>query len=262
MKRILITGKSGYIAQCFDRSLRQFSSEYCATSVSLRDGTWREADFSQYDVVLHAAGIAHIKETTGNAHLYYEVNRDLTLDVAQKAKQAGVGQFVFLSSVSVYGMDEGVITRETVPHPLSHYGKSKLQAEEGLRALRTDDFKVSILRPPMVYGDGCKGNYQTLVKLARVVPIFPDYQNQRSMVSIETLCRFIKSVIDRGAEGIFFPQEERYICTSEMVREIADREGRQIKFVRWLNPLVSLAARSTKKGRKAFGSLIYQELAV
>lgn len=258
MKRILITGKNGYIARHFDQFLRQFPNEYRVTSVSLRDGAWRGSDLSQYDVILHTAGIAHIRETSENAHLYYEVNRDLTMEAAQKAKRAGVGQFIFLSSASVYGMEEGVITRETEPHPVSHYGRSKLQAEEGLHALRSDNFRISILRPPTVYGEGCKGNYQTLVKLAGLVPIFPSYRNQRSMVSIDTLCRYIKDIVDRKAEGIFFPQEDRYVCTSDMVRELAAERGRHIYLASWLDPAVFLAKRCTRAGRKAFGNLIYQ----
>ena len=107
------------------------------------------------------AGIAHIKETKENAELYYKVNRDLAIETAKKAKAQGVKQFVFLSTMSVYGMETGVITKETIPHPKNNYGKSKLQAEEKILSLSDEDFKVCIIRPPMVYGEGCKGNYQT-----------------------------------------------------------------------------------------------------
>lgn len=259
MKRLLITGKSGYIAQQFEQFLRRFPDEYEVTSISLRNKDWRKMDFSQFDIILHTAGIAHIKETPDNAKLYYEVNRDLTIELAQKAKDSRVNQFIFLSSVSVYGMDEGVITQETIPNPVSHYGKSKLQAEERILPLQTDDFTISILRPPMVYGEGCKGNYQTLVKIARLSPVFPDYQNQRSMVSIETLCAFMKDIMDQNSGGIFFPQEENYLCTSKMVQEIAEKMGKKIKLVRWLNPAVYIAKQCTKRGKKAFGNLIYQQ---
>lgn len=259
MRRILITGKNGYIARRFEEYIRRFPEEYRVRSISLRDGAWRETDFSQYDVVLHTAGIAHVRETPENAELYYAVNRGLAIETAERAKSGGVEQFIFLSSMSVYGVEEGTITAETVPAPVSHYGKSKLQAEEGLLPLESETFTVSILRPPMVYGDGCKGNYQTLVRIARSSPVFPDYQNRRSMVSIETLCRFIKDVIDGRSGGVFVPQERAYICTSEMVREIAARNGRRMKLVRWLNPAAALARRFTRRGRKAFGDLIYQD---
>lgn len=259
MKHLLITGKSGYIAQNFAQFLRQFSEEYTVDLLSLRDGAWKDVDCSRYDAVVHTVGIAHVREKADNALLYDSVNRDLTLEVAKWAKEGGIRQFVFLSSMSVYGMDEGTITKETAPKPISHYGKSKFQAEEGLRLLASEDFVVSILRPPMVYGVGCKGNYQTLVKIARKAPIFPDYRNQRSMVSIETLCLFMKEIIDRREGGIFVPQEKNYVCTSQMVRELAEKSGKRIRLVRWLNPAVFLAKRFTRTGKKAFGNLIYKE---
>lgn len=260
MKRLLITGTNSYIGKSFEQFIRRFPTDYSVSSISLRTPAWTQEDFSQYDVILHTAGIAHIKETPANAHLYYEVNRDLAVEVAKRAKAAHVKQFIFLSSMSVYGLDEGVITPETAPLPRTHYGKSKLQAEEQLIALQSDDFVISILRPPMVYGDGCKGNYQALVKLAGTVPIFPDYPNRRSMVSIDTLSVCFKEVIDHCTSGIFFPQESGYICTCKMVQRLAEEQGKHLKLVRWLNPLVSILKCLTRKGKKAFGSLIYQDL--
>lgn len=260
MKRVLISGKSGYIASCFERYLRQFPDEYKATSISLRGGDWSRTDFSQYDVMVHTAGLAHIKETPENAEDYYTVNRDLAEAAAKKAKAEGVKQFLLLSSGSVYGLTEGVITADTKPSPRTHYGKSKLQGEDAVAALRAPDFKVAVLRPLMVYGEGCKGNYQSLVKLARIAPVLPDYQNRRSLVSIETLCACMKDVIDREAEGIFFPQEETPLCTCEMIQEIAESQGRHLRRLKLLNPAVGLLRGTTSAGRKAFGDLVYQDL--
>ncbi|MBQ8448191.1 MAG: NAD-dependent epimerase/dehydratase family protein, partial [Clostridia bacterium] len=161
MKRILITGANSYIGTSFENYMKQWVDEYSVDTVDMIDGTWREKDFGEYDVVFHVAGIAHKKETKENAELYYKVNRDLAIETAKKAKKDGVKQFIFLSSMSVYGMDTGVITKDTVPTPKSNYGKSKLQAEEGMKELADDDFKICTIRPPMVYGEGCKGNYQT-----------------------------------------------------------------------------------------------------
>ena len=260
MKYVLITGKSGYIATRFEAYLKKFPEEYWVASVSLRGGDWKQMDFSQYDAVVHTAGLAHIKETAENAKDYYAVNRDLTGAVARKARAESVGQFLLLSSGSVYGLTEGVITADMKPRPRTHYGKSKLQGEKAVIALRAPDFKVAVLRPLMVYGEGCKGNYQSLVKLARIAPVLPDYRNQRSLVTIETLCACMKDVIDRGAEGIFFPQEEKPLCTCEMIQEIAERRGRHLRRLSLLNPAVSLLRRTTAAGRKAFGNLVYQDL--
>ena len=258
MKKILITGANSYIGTAFEKYMSQWPEEYQVDTVDMIDGTWRNKSFSGYDAVYHVAGIAHIKETTENQHLYYEVNRDLAVETAAKAKNDGVRQFVFLSTMSVYGVVEGVITRDTKPNPKNHYGTAKYEAEEKMKTLRAEDFAIAVMRPPMVYGDGCKGNYQVLVKLAKVLPVFPDYENQRSMIHVDRLCAFVKQLIDETADGLFFPQNESYVCTCRMVKEIAADMGRDIKLWKILNPAVGLARRFTKMGKKAFGNLIYR----
>ncbi len=259
MKRVLITGKTGYIAVSLYNCLKGFPEEYAVETITLRGESWRAEDFSGYDAVVHCAGLAHSRETVENAHLYYEINRDLTVAVAKKAKADGVRQFVFLSSLSVYGMDEGVITPETAPQPKSAYGKSKLEAERALRAMESEEFRVAILRPPMVYGSGCKGNYQMLAKLARRLPAIPSYVNQRSAVSIARLCECIRTVIDDCAGGIFVPQDTAYLCTCAEIRRLAAENGRRPPVTGLLNFGPALLRRFTAKGRKAFGNLTYNE---
>lgn len=257
MKKILITGANSYIGTNFEAYLEQYSKEYSVDTLDTLDASWKDADFSQYDAVFHVAGIAHQKETKKNADLYYLVNRDLVCEIAKKAKDEGVKQFVFLSSMSVYGVHTGVITKETVPAPRSHYGKSKLQAEDKLNQMSTEEFLVAILRPPMVYGEGCKGNYQLLKKFALKSPLFPKIQNRRSMIRIDRLCEFVKKVIDNESKGIFFPQDPEYICTSDMVLGIAQQSGRNIHLTKAFNPVI----RCLKLGviQKVFGDLIYDK---
>jgi len=259
MKKILITGAGSYIGNSFESYLSRFPGQYTAQTVDMIGDGWKTFDFSGYDAVFHVAGIAHIKETPENASLYYAVNRDLAIATAQKAKTEGVKQFVFLSSMSVYGMEEGCITRDTVPSPKSNYGKSKLQAEEGLKQLRDDDFRVAILRPPMVYGEGCKGNYQSLVKFAKVMPFFPDYRNKRSMLHVDGLCEAVRNIVDQEQEGLFLPQDENYVCTCQMVQQIARDMGKTLPLLKILNPAVSLVKHCTNMGRKAFGDLYYEK---
>lgn len=259
MKEILITGAGGYIGRAFLEYIRQFPDLYQAAGASLRGKDWRASDFSKYDVVLHAAGLAHVRETRENGLLCYRINRDLTVETAEKARAEGVGQFIFLSSMSVYGIDEGIITPNTVPRPRSSYGKSKLEAEEGLLELETKNFQVAILRPPMVYGPGCKGNYQILVKLAKYLPACPDYGNRRSAVSVENLCAFIRETVDSGAGGIFCPQDPKYLCTCQAIRRIAEERGRHLPMTGALNFGPMLMRRFTKSGRKAFGDLVYYD---
>lgn len=257
MKRILVTGAGSYIGRAFAAYMGQFPGEYRVDAISLRKEAWKTADFSQYDVVLHAAGLAHIRESRENGPLYYKINRDLTAETAEKARAEGVGQFIFLSSMSVYGMEEGVITPDTVPRPSSSYGKSKLEAEELLWTMRTEGFSVAILRPPMVYGQSCKGNFQTLVKLAGVLPACPAYENRRSAISIENLCAFLQRTIDGSWEGIFCPQDQEYFCTCRMICRIAEERGRHLPQMRALNLGPALLRRFTAAGKKAFGDLVY-----
>ena len=259
MKRILITGANSYIGMSFEKYMQQWTDDYQVNTVDMIDGTWRDKSFAGYDAVFHVAGIAHQKETEENAPLYYKVNRDLAVETAQKAKADGVGQFVFLSTMAVYGIEEGAINMKTEPSPVSHYGKAKWEAEQQLIQLRSDDFAVAVMRPPMVYGEGCKGNYQSLVKFAEKLPFFPDYKNKRSMIHIDRLVWYVRELIDQRADGLILPQDEEYVCTCQMVQTIAKSKGKNMKLWRILKPAVSLAKRFTTAGKKAFGDLYYEK---
>lgn len=180
--------------------------------------------------------------------LYFRVNRDLAYEVAKKAKKEGVSQFIFLSSMSVYGMETGVITRDTVPQPKSLYGKSKLEAEKLIEHLNDQTYKVAILRPPMVYGKGCKGNYPKLATLAKITPLFPDIDNKRSMIYVDNLSKFLKVIIDDNQSGLFFPQNNEYVKTSELVKLIAKYNNKKIRLTKLFNPIInSLKFNSTVK---------------
>ena len=156
MKRILITAKHSYIGNSF---AEWTNGKYDIDFISCRTDEWKQSSFSVYDAILHVAGIAHIKESKDNIKLYYEVNRDLTIELAAKAKTDGVKQFIFLSSMSVYGIESGTINKDTPTNPKNNYGISKIEAENQIKLLENDHFKITIIRPPMVYGMGCKGNY-------------------------------------------------------------------------------------------------------
>ena len=255
MKRVLITGKNSYIGTSLENWLMREPDKYKVDTVDMKDRSWKEKDFSSYDVVFHVAGIAHIKETSDNQNLYYKVNRDLAYETAQKAKQDGVEQFIFLSSMSVYGIEQGVIDKNTPLTPNSAYGKSKIEAEKLINKLQDDSFTVATLRPPMVYGKGCRGNYPRLVGLALKTPIFPKVDNKRSMIYIDNLSEFVKRLIDNRSGGLFFPQNADYVNTSEMVRIIAEVHGKRVVMTKLFNPLLRLLNVSTVN--KVFGDLVY-----
>lgn len=256
-KRILITGKNSYVGNSFEKWIEEkYSGKYEVEKISLREEGWKERDFSDFDVVYHVAGLAHIKETKKNAHLYYKINRDLTFEVAKKAKREGVKQFIFLSSMSVYGLETGIINNETNPTPKSNYGKSKLEAEKLIESLRDGKFKVVILRPPLIYGKDCKGNYKRLAKLAVKTPIFPKVDNVRSMIFIDNLSQFVKYVIDYNCSGTFCPQNKEYVNTCEMVKLIAEINRKKIWFTKIFNPII-IILRKNKNVNKVFGNLVY-----
>lgn len=255
MKKILITGANSYIGTSLEKWLAKEPDNYYIETIDMEDDSWKEKDFSGVDVVFHVAGIAHIKETSDNQDLYYKVNRDLAFKTARKAKDDGIKHFIFLSSMSVYGIENGTIDKSTPLKPKSNYGKSKLLAEKLLKTLEDDSFKVAILRPPMVYGKGCKGNYPRLANLALMTPVFPKIDNKRSMIYIDNLSEFVKQIIDNSSGGIFFPQNADYVNTSEMVRLIAEAHGKSIRFTKLFNPLIKLFKVSTVN--KVFGDLMY-----
>ncbi len=262
MKKILITGKGSYIGSVLEGYLSKWEDKYSVETLDMLGDGWKSFDFSGYDAVVHVAGIAHQKETKENAELYYKVNRDLAIEVAKKAKECGVGQFVFLSSMSVYGMDRGVITPETVPSPKSNYGISKLQAEAGLKELEAPNFKISVLRPPMVYGKNCRGNFQLMLKLVKKSPVFPAVKNQRSMISVLNLSAFIRLVIDKEQGGVFFPQNREYVNTTEMAHVMAETVGKKVFFSSLAGLLIKMVSPFVSAARKAFSTLIYKDCEV
>ncbi len=253
MKKILITGKNSYIGTSFEKWLANSSEQYQVDTVDMKDDHWREKDFSQYDVVYHVAAIVHVKER--NAKKYFEVNRDLTIEVAKKAKNAGVNQFIFLSTMGVYGKSKGFIDEKTKPNPKTSYAKSKLEAEELLKKLSDESFIVAILRPPLVYGKGCRGNYSRLSGLAVKTPIFPKVDNKRSMIYIDNLSDFVKRIVDKKSGGSFFPQNAEYVNTSEMVQLIARAHKKKIILTKFFNPILNFLNLDTTN--KVFGDLVY-----
>lgn len=262
MKKILITGANSYIGMSFESYLKQWPDRYAVDTVDMIDGSWKEKSFASYDAVYHVAGIAHSdhgKISPERAQLYYQVNRDLAVETAKKAKAEGVRQFIFMSSASVYGKSAPIgknkmITRDTPFSPENSYGDSKVQAEQGIMPLQSEDFKVVILRPPMIYGKGCKGNYTTLSTLAKKLPCFPYVDNKRSMLYIENLVEFVKLMVDNEEHGIFWPQNSEYTNTSQMVAMIAAVHGKRMIMVRGLSWALKIVSRMTALVDKAFGS--------
>jgi Nucleoside-diphosphate-sugar epimerases len=269
MIRILITGANSYIGTSFANYLAQpeFAGKYQVDTLDMIGDAWRGHDFSQYDSVYHVAGIAHSdsgKISDERAKLYYAVNTDLTVECAKKAKDAGVKQFIFMSSAIVYGDSapigkEKLITRDTPVNPANCYGDSKVQAENGIRPLDCDTFKVVILRPPMIFGKGSKGNYPLLSKLARKLPAFPKVENKRSMLYIGNLVEFVRLMIENGEHGTFWPQNPQYSNTSEVISLIAKAHSKRCVLIPGFGWALKLMSLATGLVNKAFGNLAYDQ---
>ena len=265
MKKILITGANSYIGTRFSEYMSQWPERYQVDTVDMIGDGWRGADFSQYDSVYHVAGLAHSDMgyvSEDQKEVYYRVNRDLTIQTAQKAKAEGVKQFIFMSSSIVYGESapvgkQKIIDVNTPAIPANCYGDSKLQAERGLLPMNDEKFKVVILRPPMVYGPGCKGNYPVLGKLARMLPVFLDVDNCRSMLYVDNLMEFVRLMVENEEQGIFWPQNGEYSNTGKLVAMIAKTRGKRILLVRGFTWVLKLFSYMTPLINKAFGSLAY-----
>ncbi len=252
--RVIITGKTSYIGV----NVKKFFEErgHICETVSLRDGV-ENVDFSETDTVVHCAGAVHKKG--GNSEEYFKrVNFSLAVETAKKAKASGVRQFIFLSSMSVYGDRVSVVSADTVPNPVTPYGKSKLLAERELFKLSADDFTVAVLRPPMVYGKGCPGNYSALRKIVIKSPVFPKVSNKKSFLYIKNLCFFIFYLAENRKSGIFFPMDGEYISTDFLAENIAEAVGKKIKISKSAGFFINIF-KNFGIVKKAFGSLYYDE---
>lgn len=261
MKKVLITGAGSYVGESVRKYILSTSSDFQVDAVDTIGDNWKKADYSQYDVVYHVAGIAHVNADPKMEALYYKVNRDLTIEVARAAKAAGVRQFIFMSSQIVFhesqSLKSEVLTAETKENPNGFYGDSKLQAEQGIKPLEDENFKVCILRPCMIYGPNAKGNFPRLAKLATMVPVFPCWHNKRSMLYIDNLAEFVKQAIVRELSGTFYPQNRELADTVEIIRYFAKASGHKVWITRLLNPFVWLGSFVLQPVNKMFATYYY-----
>ena len=261
MKRVLITGANSYVGTNVEAWLKKTPDEFEVDTVSTFDDEWKKADFTKYDVVFHVAGIAHVDAKKKMEPLYRKVNTGLTIEVAKWAKEHGIKHFIFMSSGIVFreskSLKANIVTPETKPNPNGFYGDSKLQAEIGLHELEDESFKVAILRPPMIYGPNCKGNFMRLAKLGTVTPVFPAFHNKRSMLYIDNLSEFVKQIILREKEGTFYPQNKELADTVEIVKAFAKQNNHKLHVWKWLNVFVYIGSPFIRSLNKMFADFYY-----
>lgn len=261
MVNILITGEYSYIGNSFEKWVAE-DDYFNVSKISLRNKSIDTIDFSKYDVVLHVAGLAHVETNNAKKNDYFKINRDLAINTAKKAKQFGVSQFIYLSSMIVYGEKMGIdnsniITCDTAMAPIDIYGESKAQADVAIQELSSGSFKTAVVRVPMVYGQNSKGNFTKLIKLAKYNGVYPNIVNKRSMIFIDTLSDFFKELILRKDTGVFFPQNKEYVNTSEILMIIRKLNGKKTWFFYGMNWACSLISKKKRIVNKIYGSKIY-----
>lgn len=223
------------------------------------------------DVVVHAAARAHIMrdEVVEPLAEYRKVNRDATLALARLAAEAGIKRFVFVSSVKVNGEETApgqIFRANDQPLPQDPYGVSKHEAEQGLLALAKETgIEVVIIRPPLVYGPGVKGNFSSMVAwVKKGIPLpLGAICNQRSLVALENLVDFIALCADhkrspQAANQVFLISDGEDISTTELLRKVARAQGKPARLIPVPVGLMKFAARLLGKGAVAdrlFGNL-------
>ncbi|BBF44272.1 UDP-glucose 4-epimerase [Lachnospiraceae bacterium KM106-2] len=263
MKKILIVGKNSYIGNHLESYLEGFNQadqvEYEVVKVSASNGEWKAVDYADYDIVVLLSGLVHKKESVYGYEAYYKVNYEMAVEIARKAKESNVSQFIFTSTMAVFGDHATRITQETKEQPTTFYGKTKLMAEQTILEMEDDAFKVSVVRPPMVYGKGCKGNFPRLASLVKKLLLFPRVQNKRSMIHIDNLCEFLHLLIETKKTGVFHPQNKELVSTCELVSEISKQQNKKLYLVPGFSWVIKLGMKYVRSMHKVFGDCYYEQ---
>lgn len=230
---ILIIGKNSYIGSHIDEWLSNHGHE--VTQLDVLNDEWRSFDYSSYDAIVHVAGIVH-QPNCQDWELYKRVNVDMPIQIATMAKKQGVKQYVFFSTMGVYGVGKklapNIVNEDTPLAPVGMYGKSKLMAEEGLSKLQDETFQVAFVRPPSVYGKGCRGGYITgFASMAKKLPVIPKaYGNvKQSFIYIDNLSELVRLVIEKNKAGALCPQDDKVVSANELLQAIANGVGRKYR---------------------------------
>jgi len=224
---IFITGSSGFVGSSF---LNHFKNEI--TYVSSRG---KESNIDGAEVVIHLAGKAHDLKIISTPDEYYQVNTDLTKKVYDAFLTSNAKVFITLSSVKAVADDiEGELTEEHLPNPVTHYGKSKLLAEQYIYSKEIPEGKrVYVLRPCMIHGPGNKGNLNLLYKIVSKNIPWPlgAFENRRSFCSIDNLMFIFKELIEREdiPSGIYNVSDDEPLSTNELIGLIAESQDRKPK---------------------------------
>lgn len=256
MRKIIITGANSFIGRYFINSFRNY---YDISEVDLLTTPYENILFKPYEIVFHVAAIVHQSKKICEEQ-YFNVNKTLAYKIASQAKIDGVKQFIFMSTVKVYGeSNEGFWNEFSECNPTDPYGKSKLEAERLIRGLEDDNFKVAIVRSPLIYGPGVRANMLSLINLVDKYKILPfgDINNKRSLVYIGNLVALINNIIENNASGIFVAGDREPLSTTQIIEYIAEGLNKKVLLIKIpefiINTLSYLAPNYVNR---LFGSLL------
>lgn len=234
---ILIIGKNSYIGNHIDEWLTKYGHQ--ATQLDVLTEDWKNYDYSAYDSIVHVAGIVH-RPSCNDWKLYHDVNTIMPISIAKRYNSArsskGLSaQYLYFSTMGVYNAKkslDGFVVDSNTPmlkDGNSMYGKSKFLAEVGLAELQDDNFDVAFIRPPSVYGKGCKGGYITgFATIANQLPIIPQAYERatQSFVYIDNLCECVRLIVENHLRGGFCPQDDEIPNANRLFEVICNGIGK------------------------------------
>ncbi|MCF6330721.1 MAG: NAD-dependent epimerase/dehydratase family protein [Sulfurimonas sp.] len=233
---VLLTGAGGFVGSYFKN---KYNEKYKMKIFSFLNDNFQQLDLLNTDVIVHLSALVH---QMGGASVeeYEKINVTQTIDLAKKAKKSGIKHFIFMSTVKVYGEETDIPYNENSKClPQDEYGKSKLKAENELQKLEDDNFEVSIIRTPIVYGYSVKANIKNLVSLVQKIPVLPfgNIQNRRSMVYVGNLCHLIDEIIgfrikSGMTNNIFLASDDKPLSTSRLIQLIANELDKKVYLVK------------------------------
>lgn len=260
--RVLITGSGSYVGQNIKKWLEK--DGHYIEELEVRSNKYKEFDYSGFDSIIHVAAIVHRAKDIISWETYQEVNALLPYEIASLAKKARVKQFIFLSTMAVYGQVKklpsgNIVNENTSLDPQSYYGKSKLMAEKLLAELSENEFRIAIVRPPNIYGKDCPGNYiKSFERIVKVLPVAPYAfeECKQSFLYVDNLSELIRLIVIYCEKGLYFPQDNDQISTVELMRQIAEVNRINIKFSKLLGFWVKNLGK-IRIVKKVYGGLTY-----
>ena len=261
--KILITGKNSYVGKNIKAWLEK-NENYKVDELDLKNEEWIDFNFQEYQCIIHVAAIVHQAKKNTSWETYKTVNTLIPYQVALKAKQEGVRQFVFLSTMGIYGQEKklprgNIIDSNTPISPNSYYGRSKYEAELLINRLNDYTFKICIIRPPSIYGKDCPGNYfMSFIKIAKYLPVFPKVytESKQSFLYIDNLSELIRLAINQNSSGIFMPQDGLPVSAVELIETISNSLNKKM----WMSKTLGLLMRVFSKMslvNKVYGGISY-----